>query len=193
MVIADSTANPKWVAADLLAQAEHDVGASAILLTPDRELAERVQAHVHRQMELLSRAEIIATSLETKGGIVITESIHQAAMLADDYAPEHLCLSVANPNELMGRIKNAGGFFVGEHSYEVLGDYIAGPSHIMPTGGSARFASPLNVLDFIKVSSVIALDPETATELNSTAMRFAETEGLTGHAAAARARLEEAI
>lgn len=190
MVIADKTANPKWIAADLLAQAEHDVLASAILLTPDHVLAEMVREEVTGQVELLSRKELIAISMKNKGGIVLTESIKQAAKLANDYAPEHLCLSVANPQELMQKIDNAGGIFLGEYSYEVLGDYIAGPSHIMPTGGSARFGSPLNVLDFVKISSVIALDPGTAIELSSTAAMFAKSEGLTGHAAAAKARVE---
>ncbi len=190
MVIADQTANPAWVAADLLAQAEHDVQASAILLTPDENLARQVRREVLVQIGNLSRKEIISASLENKGGIVITESIEQAADLANQYAAEHLCLSVADPSALMDKINNAGGFFLGDHSYEVLGDYIAGPSHIMPTSGTARFASPLNVLDFVKVSSVIALDPETTTILNPIAAAFAETEGLTAHAAAARARIK---
>ena len=190
MVIADQTAKPAWVAADLLAQAEHDVQASAILLTPDQNLAQQVRREVLAQIDKLSRKEIISSSLENKGGIVITESIEQAADLANQYAAEHLCLSVADPSALMDMINNAGGFFLGDHSYEVLGDYIAGPSHIMPTGGTARFASPLNVLDFVKVSSVIALDPETTATLNPIAAAFAETEGLTAHAAAARARMK---
>ncbi len=190
MLIADGTANPTWVAADLLAQAEHDVQASAILLTPDESLAQQVRAEVISQTEKLSRKEIIKAALENRGGIVITKSIQQAAELANQYAAEHLCLSVADPQALMDTINNAGGFFLGDHSYEVLGDYIAGPSHIMPTGGTARFASPLNVLDFVKISSVIALDPATAADLNPIAAAFAETEVLTAHAAAAKARME---
>lgn len=190
MVIADGTANPAWVAADLLAQAEHDVQACAILLTPDRALAEKVQEQAQRQLSALSRQEIITASMTNKGGIVLTASIEQAADLANEYAPEHLCLSVANPADLLEKIRNAGGFFLGEHAYEVLGDYIAGPSHIMPTGGTARFASPLNVLDFVKVSSIIALDPATTAQLSPIAADFAQTEGLTAHAAAAKARLE---
>lgn len=189
MMIADATANPAWIAADLLAQAEHDVQASAILLTPDEDIAQQVKNHVTSQTEKLTRKEIIRTSLKNKGGIVITESVKQAAELANNYAAEHLCLSVADPEVLMEMINNAGGFFLGDHSYEVLGDYIAGPSHIMPTSGTARFASPLNVLDFVKISSVIALDLETAADLNPIAAAFAETEALTAHAAAARARM----
>lgn len=190
MVIADETANPAWVAADLLAQAEHDVQASAILLTPDENLAQKVRQEVIAQIEKLSRKEIIRASLENKGGIVVTASIERAAELANNFAAEHLCLSVADPEALMEKVNNAGGFFLGEHSYEVLGDYIAGPSHIMPTGGTAHFASPLSVLDFVKVSNVIALDPETTAVLNPVAATFAETEQLTAHAAAARARME---
>lgn len=191
MVIADETAHPRWVAADLLAQAEHDVQASAILLTTSQDIARQVQAAVSQQMEMLSRNEIIAASLENKSGIVITADLAEAAELANAYAAEHLCLSVADPQGLMDQINNAGGFFLGDHSFEVLGDYIAGPSHIMPTGGTARFASPLNVLDFVKLSSVIALDRKASTDLSPVAAAFAKTEGLTAHAAAATFRVEE--
>ena len=140
MVIADENANPAWVAADMLAQAEHDVLASAILLTPARKLAEAVQVEVGRQMEDLPRADILAVSLVEHSGIVLTRDLDEAVELSNRYAPEHLCLSVAEPWALSEKIRNAGGIFMGEHSFEVLGDYIAGPSHVMPTGGSARFA-----------------------------------------------------
>lgn len=191
MVIADETARPDWVAADLLAQAEHDVQASAILLTPSTSLAERVQVEISNQLEELTRNEIIFSSINNAGGIVIVESLTQAAELADDYGAEHLCLSVSDPEGLMANIRNAGGFFLGDHSFEVLGDYVAGPSHVMPTGGTARFASPLNVLDFVKISSVIALDDKTAKALSHYAANLADTEQLTAHAAAARFRLEQ--
>ena len=190
MVIADHSANPAWVAADLLAQAEHDVQASAILLTPDLELAKAVQQQVYTQVENLSRAEIILASLENAGGIVVTDSLAQAAELANAYGAEHLCLSTEQPEALMDKINNAGGFFLGDRSFEVLGDYIAGPSHVMPTGGTARYASPLNVLDFVKISSVIGLDTATAQALSPLAAELADTESLTAHAAAARARVE---
>ena len=190
MVIADKSANPSWVAADLLAQAEHDVQASAILLTTDQDLAVAVAKEIDRQLENLSRREIILASITNAGGIVVVESLDQAAELANEYGAEHLCLSVTDPEFLMSRINNAGGFFLGDHSFEVLGDYVAGPSHVMPTGGTARFASPLNVLDFVKISSVIGLDFETATQLSKTAAELANLEHLTAHAAAARARLE---
>jgi histidinol dehydrogenase len=185
MVIADASARPDWVAADLLAQAEHDVLASAILVTPDKPLAEAVQAAVAEQVESLSRAEIIAQSLENQGGAVITPDLETAAAVADEYAAEHLCLAVEDPLALSEQISNAGGFFLGEYSFEVLGDYLAGPSHVMPTGGTARFASPLNVMDFVKISSLIGLDPETGRELSQPAARLARAEKLTAHAASA--------
>ncbi len=189
MVIADESADAEWVAADLLAQAEHDPLASAILLTTSRTLAEAVQVAAARQMENLSRAEIIAQSIANRGGIVITPDLATAAQLADDYAAEHLCLAVADPDALAKTINNAGGFFLGDHSFEVLGDYVAGPSHVMPTGGSARFASPLNVMDFIKINSIVALDPATAAQLSPLAAEFARAESLTAHAASAEYRI----
>ncbi len=191
LVIADHSAKPEWVAIDLLSQAEHDVQASAILLTPDKDLAELVKEEVSKQVNGLTRKEIILVSLENSGGIVVTDSLDQAANLANDYGAEHLCLSVKEPENLMEKINNAGGFFLGDHSFEVLGDYVAGPSHVMPTGGTARFASPLNLLDFVKISSVIGLDTLTARALSPVAAELAELEQLTAHAAAARVRLED--
>lgn len=188
MVIADEHANPQWVAADLLAQAEHDILAKAILLTPDSHLAQSVQAAAAQQIESLSRADIIAQSLPQLGGIVLIPDLKTAAAIANEYAPEHLCLSVAQPTDLAREINNAGGIFVGENSFEVLGDYIAGPSHIMPTGGTARFASPLNVLDFVKLTSMIALDESTTQTLSPVAAQIAHAEMLTAHAAAAEIR-----
>ena len=190
VIIADTTADPAWVAADLLAQAEHEPMASAILLTPDRSFAEAVQAEVARQIEPLSRSGIIAQSLSARGGIVLTEDLNAAAALVDEYAPEHLCLSVSDPAALADRIHNAGGIFLGERSFEVLGDYIAGPSHVMPTGGTARFASPLSALDFVKITSWIELDPETSAELSPLAAELAKAESLTAHASAAELRPE---
>jgi histidinol dehydrogenase len=185
MVIADASARPAWVAADLLAQAEHDVLACAILLTPDAALAQAVQVEVGRQMEGLGRAEIIAQSLARGSGIVLTPDLESAARLASEFAPEHLCLSVAEPEVLAPSIRNAGGLFFGEGSFEVLGDYVAGPSHVMPTGGTARFASPLNVLDFLKITSIIALDEDASRQLSPLASRLAQAEQLSAHAAAA--------
>ena len=190
VVIADSTANPAWVAADLLAQAEHDPMASAILFTDDDPLAEAVQAQVAQRIEALSRSEIIARSLSKRGGIVLTEDLEAAAALVNEYAPEHLCLSVSEPRVLAERIRNAGGIFLGERSFEVLGDYLAGPSHIMPTGGTARFASPLSVTDFVKITSWIELDADSCTALSPLAAELARAESLTAHAAAAELRVE---
>ncbi|MEA3349137.1 MAG: histidinol dehydrogenase, partial [Chloroflexota bacterium] len=189
MVIADDGANPAWVAADLLAQAEHDTLASAILLTPSPSLAEAVQAEIVTQTKKLTRVKLIAQSLANRGGIVITPDLESAAELANQYAAEHLCLCVSDPAALAEKINNTGGFFLGDHSFEVLGDYVAGPSHIMPTGGTARFASPLNVMDFVKISSIIALDPETGQKLSPLAAEIARAESLTAHAAAAKCRI----
>jgi histidinol dehydrogenase len=189
VVIADESADPQLAAADLLAQAEHDLLASAILLTPSRHLAEEVQAAVLSQLEELGRSEIIAGSLSRGSGIVVTESLAQAFELANDYAPEHLCLLVSEPWHYLDQVQNAGGIFLGERSFEVLGDYVAGPSHVMPTGGTARFASPVNVLDFVKLVSVIGLNERAFQAIGPAAATLADTEGLSAHAAAVRRRL----
>ena len=190
VVIADASAKPAWVAADLLAQAEHDVLASAILLTPSQELAEAVQIEVGHQMETLPRADILAQSLPGQSGIVVTKDLDEAAALSNAYAPEHLCLAVENPWGLSEKITNAGGIFMGEQSFEVLGDYVAGPSHVMPTGGSARFASPLNVWDFVHIISLIALDPATTAEIAPKAALIARAESLEAHARSADCRVK---
>lgn len=191
VVVADEAANPVWVAADLLAQAEHDVLASAILLTPSVDLARAVQVEVARQIEGLSRAGIIIQTFERGSGIVLTRDLDEAVALADAYAPEHLCLAVRDPWAWAPKIKHAGGLFLGERSFEVLGDYVAGPSHVMPTGGSARFASPLTVLDFVRLTSVVAVDAGTTAALAPLAAALARAEGLTAHAGAAEARIRE--
>lgn len=192
VVVADEQARPSWVAADLLAQAEHDQLAAAILLTPSAKLAVEVQEVVARQLEERSRQEILEVSLSNRSGIVVTRDLGEALELANSYAPEHLCLSVRDPWEAANQIHAAGGIFMGEHSFEVLGDYIAGPSHVMPTGGTARFASPLNVLDFVHVISLVALDAATTGRIAPLAARIADLEGLDAHAASARVRLESA-
>ena len=191
LVIADETADPRLAAADLLAQAEHDVVASAIMLTPSRALAEATQAEVGRQLEALERAEVAAQSIERRGGIVVVPGLDDAFELANAYAPEHLCLLLAEPWQHVGKVRNAGGIFLGERSFEVLGDYVAGPSHIMPTGGTARYASPVNVDDFRKVISLVGLNEAALRRIGPAAARLADAEGLTGHAAAVRARLDE--
>ena len=191
VVIADGSANPVWVAADLLAQAEHDLLASAILLTPSQSLIESVGIEVTRQVEQRGRADIIRASLGDRGGAVLTRDLDEALELANEYAPEHLALSVSDPWRWVEKVKHAGGVFVGEHSFEVLGDYLAGPSHVMPTGGSARFASPLNVMDFVKIVSLVALDGDTVREIGPTAAVIANCEGLDAHANSALVRLEQ--
>jgi histidinol dehydrogenase len=189
VVIADDSARPAWVAADLLAQAEHDPLAAAILLTPSRALLEQVQVEVARQLEELPRAEIISASLQNRSGAVLTLDLDEAIQLANQYAPEHLCLAVRDPWRWSEKITSAGGIFLGEHSFEVLGDYVAGPSHVMPTGGSARFASPLSVLDFVHWISLVALDPVTTIQIAPAAAAIATAEALDAHASAARMRV----
>ncbi len=192
VIVADESANPLWVAADLLAQAEHDVLATAILLTPSRPLALAVAEHTERLLGSLDRNEVIRASLAAQGGILLTPDLDTAVRLADEFAPEHLCLAVREPERWLPRIRNAGGVFLGEYSCEVLGDYVAGPSHLMPTGGTARFASPVNVLDFVRVMSVVALDRSLSVQLARPAFRLAQAESLTAHAHAARCRADEA-
>lgn len=191
LLVADETANPGYVAADMLAQAEHDPLASALLLTPSAELAHQVGREIARQLETLSRKEIILSSLATRGGIVVTQDIDEAIALANEYAPEHLCLLTANPWELVGRVENAGGIFIGELSSEALGDYVIGPSHIMPTGQTARFSSPVNVWDFVKITSVFGVSPSVAKQISPAAITIAQEEGLTAHARAIRMRHKE--
>ena len=189
VIIADESAKPAWVAADLLAQAEHDLLASAILLTPSQTLIEHVQVEIARQIEQRGRADIILVSLDNRGGAVLTRDLDEAVHLANGYAPEHLALSVRDPWRWVEKVNNAGGVFLGEHSFEVLGDYLAGPSHVMPTGGSARFASPLNVWDCVKIVSLIALDEGTAQAIGPAAAMIATSEGLDAHNNAALIRL----
>lgn len=191
MIIADEGATPSLAAADLLAQAEHDVLAGAILVTPSRQLAEAVAEEVETQLGKLSRAEIARQALANQGGIVLVENLEEAFAVNNAFAPEHLCLLIENPEQWIDCVENAGGVFVGEGSFEVLGDYVAGPSHVMPTSGTARFASPLNVWDFVKITSLIGFDDETASNLSPSAAKLAHAEGLTAHAAAAEARIRE--
>jgi hypothetical protein len=145
-----------------------------------------VQVEIGQQLEDLSRAGIIAQSLKNQGGIVLTADLDEACQLASDFAAEHTCIATANPAAYVDKIPNAGGLFIGERSFEVLGDYVAGPSHVMPTSSTARFASPLNVLDFVKITSIIQLDDATSARLSPIAAQIAQAEGLTAHANAAR-------
>jgi len=185
MIISDESSRPEWVAADLLAQAEHDSLASAILLTSSQRYAKSVQSSLQIQLESLPRSSILSQSLNNRSGIVITKDLEESIELANRYAPEHLCLSVADPWAVSEKITACGGIFMGEFSCEVLGDYVAGPSHVMPTSGTARFASPLNLLDFVHFVSLIALNSSSASSLADHAAVLARAEELEAHARAA--------
>jgi histidinol dehydrogenase len=190
MLIADEAADPAAAAADMLAQAEHDPVASAILLATSESVAQKVASQLERQLARLGRAEIARESLANKGGIVVTGALDAAFELANEYAPEHLCLLVRDPWGALGKVRNAGGVFVGETSLEAVGDYTAGPSHVMPTGGTARFSSPLTTNDFVKITSVFGVSAAGVDRLGPPAVVLAQAEGLTAHAAAIEHRLE---
>ncbi len=189
MVLADESADPVICAADLLAQAEHDELASPLLITDSPALAEQVAVEVVRQAALLERGHITAAAFRNRGGIVVAASLEEAVQLANEYAPEHLCLLLRDPWAVVPSVRNAGGVFVGEASPEALGDYMAGPSHVMPTGGSARWASPLSVHDFLKIISLVAVSDEVTQQVGLAAARIARAEGLTAHARALEVRL----
>ena len=189
LVIADESANPDVVASDLLAQAEHDVLATPVLLITSDVAARKVLAAIDEQLKLLERAEIARLAM-LRGGAIVVKDIDRAIELASRFAPEHLCLLIDDPDSVLEQIKNAGGVFIGESSPEVLGDYTAGPSHVMPTGGSARWASPLSVLDFLRVMSLVALETDDLLRLGPDAATLARVEGLTGHARSIERRLE---
>jgi histidinol dehydrogenase len=189
LLIADDSANPGWCAADMLAQAEHDVLATSLLITPSRQLADAVANEIEKQMATLARRDIIAKSLDAQGAIIVVENLDEAMELGNAFAPEHMCLLVREPWNWVGKVENAGGVFVGEWTNEALGDYVIGPSHVMPTANTARFSSPLNVNDFVKITSIFSVSAREANELGERAATLAEAEGLTGHAAAIRKRV----
>ncbi|MCH7953349.1 MAG: histidinol dehydrogenase [Chloroflexi bacterium] len=189
LVIADKDADPSLVAADLLAGAEHDELATAVLITDSRDLAERVAETVDRQIASLDRAEVARTSLDARGGAVVTSTLDEALDLASDFAAEHACLHLRDAARYTDRIRNAGCIFTGASSAESIGDYTAGPSHVMPTGGSARFSSPIGVHDFLKVTSTVNLTAEIARDVGPAGAQIARAEGLGGHARAIEARL----
>ena len=191
MVLADETANPRFVAADLLSQAEHDEMASAILVTTSRDLAEQVSKEVEGFVAQLSRKEIIQKSLDNYGYILVAESMDEAIATVNEIASEHLELVTKNPFETMTKIRNAGAIFVGEYSSEPLGDYFAGPNHVLPTNGTAKFFSPLSVDDFIKKSSIISYSREALEPIYKDIVQFAECEQLTAHANSIRVRFED--
>lgn len=190
LVIADDSANPRFVAADLLSQAEHDELASAILVTTSMELAKKVSDEVDGFLKVLPRSHIIARSLDNYGYILVTDTMEKAVETANNIAPEHLEIVTANPFEVMTKIQNAGAIFIGEYSSEPLGDYFAGPNHILPTNGTAKFFSPLGVDDFIKKSSIIYYSREALEKAHKDIELFAESEHLTAHANSIRVRFE---
>lgn len=191
MVLADETANPRFVAADLLSQAEHDEMASAILVTTSETLAEQVSVEVDKFVETLSRKEIIQKSLDNYGYILVADTMQDAIDTVNEIASEHLELVTKNPFETMTKIRNAGAIFIGEYSSEPLGDYFAGPNHVLPTNGTAKFFSPLSVDDFIKKSSIISYSREALEPVYKDIVQFAECEKLTAHANSIRVRFED--
>lgn len=188
LVVADETANPVYTAADLLSQAEHDEMASAILITTSEKLANEVQSEIEKQTAVLERKAIIEKSIENYGAIIVAENIDEAFELSNSIAPEHMEVCMASPFEMLPKIKNAGAIFLGHYTPEPLGDYMAGPNHVLPTGGTARFFSPLSIDDFIKKSSIISFSKDALNALSDDIITFANAEGLTAHANAIRVR-----
>ncbi len=191
LIIADKTADVSCAAADLLAQAEHDPMAAAVFITPYEDLASEVTAEVERQLANLDRREIASGSLQDYGAAIVTGDIQEAIDLANRFAPEHLELMVENPREYLAGIRNAGAVFLGMNTPEALGDYMAGPNHVLPTGGTARFASPLGVYDFYKRTSVLFFSRSALERYGAPTIRFAELEGLHGHGMSVRRRLKD--
>lgn len=192
LILADETANPRYLAADLMSQAEHDPLASAILLTTSADLARATAAELERQVQTLSRKDVILASLESFGAIIVCASMDEAVDFANELAPEHLEACVENPMEYVGRLDNAGSVFLGNYSPEPLGDYFAGPNHVLPTSGTARFFSPLSVDSFVKKSSFIYYTKDALLPQADDVIRLAEAEGLTAHANSIRVRKEDA-
>ena len=188
LIVADETADPKFLAADLMSQAEHDVLASAILLTPCEELAQKTIKELEIQCKALSRADIIGKSLQDYGAVIVCRDMDEAVEFANELAPEHLEVCAANPVEYIGRLDNAGSVFLGNYSPEPLGDYFAGPNHVLPTSGTARFFSPLSVDSFVKKSSFIYYTKPALAQAKDDIIRIAEAEGLTAHANSIKVR-----
>ena len=191
LIICDGLTNPDWIAMDLFSQAEHDEDAQAILLSNDTEFLNAVEASIEKLLPEMERAQIIKTSLSNRGALILVDSLEQAAEVANNIAPEHLELSVENPEQLCKSIRNAGAIFMGRYTAEALGDYCAGPNHVLPTSGTARFSSPLGVYDFQKRSSLIYCSAESASELGKVASVLARGESLTAHARSAEYRIKD--
>jgi histidinol dehydrogenase len=190
LIVADSSANPAYVAADLLSQAEHDEDAVPILVTPDAVLAEEVGRELEKQVKVLSKKAIAEVSLDDNCFLLITKSLEEAVEMANEIAPEHLELSVENPSEWVKKVNNAGAIFMGHYTPEAMGDYLAGPNHVLPTSGTARFSSPLGVYDFIKRTSLISYTRKALQSCGKTVIMLAEMEDLEGHANSVKLRLE---
>ena len=191
LVVADGTANPRYVAADLLSQAEHDKLASAVLVTDSMDLAQAVQAELEQQLKTLAREEIARVSIDRNGKIIVADTLDAAIEIANTIAPEHLELCVDNPFDYLAKIRHAGSIFMGKYCPEALGDYLAGPNHTLPTSGTARFSSPLSVDDFVKKTQYTYYTADALKKVAKDVAYFAETEGLTGHARSATIRMEE--
>jgi histidinol dehydrogenase len=191
MVIADRSANPTWVAADLVSQAEHDEMAQAILLTPAKALVARVREQISRQLKTLDRSKIASKSLQTRGALIACRNMDECIALANRYAPEHLIVASDDPEPIAKQIVNAGAIFLGHYTPVAVGDYLAGPNHVLPTGGTARFFSPLCVDDFLKKTIVTRFEPPKLRELGLDVMRLADMEGLTGHRLSVDLRLQK--
>ena len=186
----DGTADPDWIAMDMFAQAEHDEMAQAILLATDKGYLDRVAASIERQIESMPRRDVISAALVARGALIAVHDLEEACEIVNKIAPEHLELAVANPDELLPKIRHAGAIFLGSHTSEALGDYCAGPNHVLPTSRTARFSSPLGVYDFQKRSSVIAVSVQGARKLGVIARELALGEGLTAHARSAEYRMK---
>jgi len=193
LVVADESADPEYCAADLLAQAEHDYMAMPVLVTTSEAVADRVEAAMARRLPAMLRQNIAGAAVEANGVTVVVKSVEQAIEVANEAAAEHLCLNVKDAKKHLPRVKHAGGIFLGEHSAEVMADYIAGPSHVMPTGGTARFASALSVRHFLRVTPFLNLSEKSFIEAGPKAVELARLEGLNGHAEAAQARLKRMV
>lgn len=191
LIIADKNANPRYIAADFLSQAEHDEKAASVLLTPSEDLAKKALAQIQSQLEKLPRKKIASKSVEDYGTIVVTESIDEAFAIANDFAPEHLEILTDDPRQYLDKVKNAGAVFLGQNSPEPLGDYFAGPNHVLPTNGTARFSSPLSVDDFVKKTNYVCYDRQSLAACYNDIERFAKAEGLDAHAKSVRVRFEE--
>ncbi|HXL99524.1 MAG TPA: histidinol dehydrogenase [Rhizomicrobium sp.] len=189
LVIADGANNPDWIAADLLSQAEHDASSQSILITDDADFAANVEAAVERALALLPRNEIAGASWRDHGAVIVVATLEDASALVDRIAPEHLEIATENPQSLLAKIRHAGAIFLGRHTPEAMGDYIAGPNHVLPTGRTARFSSGLSVLDFMKRTTLLACTPQTINAIGPAAITLAEAEGLDAHARSVAARL----